>query len=93
MAAESANSDNFHDASSSQMLTAVLDKLGEITRAASNGSFVFRGEPKWYQEISSSFTESTRHCWNPLVLTASISAICKRRSFATPHASLPILRL
>ncbi len=54
MAAESANSDNVHDASASQMLTAVLDKLGEITRAASNGSFVFRGEPKWYQEISSS---------------------------------------
>ena len=54
MAAESGNSDNLHDASASQMLTAVLDKLGEITSAASSGSFVFRGEPKWYQEISSS---------------------------------------
>ena len=35
-------------------LTAVLDKLGEIARAASKGSFVFRGEPKCYEEISSS---------------------------------------
>ena len=34
-------------------LTAVLDKLGDIAKAASNGSFVFRGEPKWYREISS----------------------------------------
>ena len=54
MAADSANSAKVHDDSASQMLTAVLDKLGEITRAASNGSFVFRGEPKWYREISSS---------------------------------------
>ena len=36
------------------MLTAVLDKLGEIARAASRGSWVFRGEPKFYPEISSS---------------------------------------
>ena len=36
------------------MLTAVLDKVGEIARAASEGSFVFRGEPKYYPEISSS---------------------------------------
>ena len=36
------------------MLTVVLDKLGEIARAASAGSFVFRGEPKYYPEISSS---------------------------------------
>ena len=35
-------------------LTAVLDKLGEIARVASKGSFVFRGEPKCYEEISSS---------------------------------------
>ncbi len=54
MAADSANSAKVHDDSASQMLTAVLDKLGEITRAASNGSFVFRGEPKWHREISSS---------------------------------------
>ena len=35
-------------------LAAVLDKLGEIARAASKGSFVFRGEPKCYEEVSSS---------------------------------------
>ena len=29
-------------------------KLGEIVRAASGGNFVFRGEPKCYEEISSS---------------------------------------
>ncbi len=29
-------------------------KLGEIARAASRGSWVFRGEPKFYPEISSS---------------------------------------
>ena len=35
-------------------LNAVLNKLGEIARAASKGTYVFRGEPKCYKEISSS---------------------------------------
>ena len=36
------------------MLAAVLEKLGEIARASNAGSFVFRGEPMFYKEISSS---------------------------------------
>ena len=36
------------------ILNAVLEKLGEIARAARRGNFVFRGEPKCYEEISSS---------------------------------------
>ncbi len=54
MTANSTSSDRLHERRASELLTAVLDKLGEIARAASNGSFVFRGEPKCYPEISSS---------------------------------------
>ena len=54
MTANSASFDKWDDGSASGELTAVLDKLGEIARAASKGSFVFRGEPKCYPEISSS---------------------------------------
>ena len=54
MTADSASSDSLHDGAAPDVLTAVLDKLGEIARAASSGSFVFRGEPKRYPEISSS---------------------------------------
>ena len=46
MTANSASFDKWDDGSASGELTAVLDKLGEIARAASKGSFVFRGEPK-----------------------------------------------
>ena len=54
MTANSGSSKKLHDGSVSDVLTAVLDKLGEIARTASSGSFVFRGEPKRYPEISSS---------------------------------------
>ena len=54
MTANPASSDRSYQGPTSGMLTAVLDKLGEIARAASEGSFVFRGEPKYYPEISSS---------------------------------------
>lgn len=47
-------SSNSHERLGSDSLAAVLDKLGEIARAANDGSFVFRGEPKCYTEISSS---------------------------------------
>ena len=54
MTANPASSDRSHQGPTPDMLTAVLGKLGEIARAASAGSFVFRGEPKYYPEISSS---------------------------------------
>ena len=54
MSADSNSSGSMHNGLTSDVLTLVLDKLGEIARAASSGSFVFRGEPKWYLEISSS---------------------------------------
>ena len=40
--------------STSEMLEAVLKKLHEIASAATGGSFVFRGEPRCYSEVSSS---------------------------------------
>ena len=52
MTSKPASSDSPDEASDT--LEDVLDKLGEIVRAARNGSFVFRGEPKPYPEISSS---------------------------------------
>ena len=54
MTADFASSDRIHDGLTSDVLTDVLDKIGEIAKTAANGSFVFRGEPKWYLEISSS---------------------------------------
>ena len=54
MTADTAGLGDIHDELTSDVLSALLDKLGEIARAASGGSFVFRGEPKWYLEISSS---------------------------------------
>lgn len=54
MTINSKNSDTLPQDSAANSLAAVLDKLGEIARAASTGSFVFRGEPKCYEEISSS---------------------------------------
>ena len=54
MTADSASSDSMHDGLTSDVLTVVLDKLGEVAKAANSGSVVFRGEPKWYPEISSS---------------------------------------
>ena len=54
MTANPTSSDRSHEGPTPDMLTAVLDKVGEIARAASEGSFVFRGEPKYYPEISSS---------------------------------------
>ncbi len=52
----------------SDMLSALLDKLGEIARAASSGSFVFRGEPKWYEEISSSLYREYKTLLEPFGL-------------------------
>ena len=66
MTADSATSDSLHDGSTPDMLTAVLDKLGEIARAASSGSFVFRGEPKRYPEISSSLYREYKILLEPL---------------------------
>ena len=37
-----------------KMLTEVLDTLGTIANAANEGNFVYRGEPKHYEDISSS---------------------------------------
>ena len=54
MTADSAGADSMHDGLTTDVLTDVLEKIGEIARAASNGSFIFRGEPKCYREISSS---------------------------------------
>ena len=54
MTDNTASSDALLKGSAPATLTAVLDKLGEVARAASGGSFVFRGEPKCYPEISSS---------------------------------------
>ena len=79
MTANSTSFDKWDDGSASGELTAVLDKLGEIARAASKGSFVFRGEPKCYPEISSSLYRQyktllepfgvdgfdIRSCWQP----------------------------
>lgn len=61
----STNSDNSQGDSARRLLTTVLDKLGEITRAASKGSFVFRGEPKYYQEISSSLYREYKELLEP----------------------------
>ena len=54
MTTDSADADGKHDGLTSDVLTEVLEKIGEIARVASGGSFVFRGEPEWYREISSS---------------------------------------
>ena len=54
MKANPTSSGKSPNASHKDTLTAVLDKLGEIVTAASGGSFVFRGEPRCYEEISSS---------------------------------------
>lgn len=54
MTADSGGAEDMHDGLTSDVLSTLLDKLGEIARVASTGSFVFRGEPKWYLEISSS---------------------------------------
>ena len=35
-------------------ISAILNVIGEIVRTASDGSFVFRGEPKYYEQTSSS---------------------------------------
>ena len=48
------------------MLMSVLDKLGEIVTTASDGSFVFRGEPKCYPEISSSLYRQYKTMLEPL---------------------------
>ena len=53
MTPDPVSSDMGPEDSSEDTLTPVLDKLGEIARAAGKGSFVFRGEPKYYEEISS----------------------------------------
>ena len=42
-----------HFETEEEAVAAVLDKLREITSAASSGRIVFRGEPKYYDEISS----------------------------------------
>ncbi len=54
MTADSASSEGTDAGLTLDVLTVVINKLGEIARAASRGSFVYRGEPKWYLEISSS---------------------------------------
>ncbi len=54
MTADSASPEGMHDELTSDVLSALLDKLGQIARAASSGSFVFRGEPRRYPETSSS---------------------------------------
>ena len=46
-------------------LTLVLDKLGEIARAAGDGSFAFRGEPQYYPEISSSLFREYKKLLEP----------------------------
>ena len=68
MAANSASSDKGADGSISGEFTAVLDKLGEIARAASKGSFVFRGEPKYYPEISSSLYRQYKTLLEPFAV-------------------------
>ncbi|MYB50481.1 MAG: tetratricopeptide repeat protein [Dehalococcoidia bacterium] len=68
MTADTASSDNMHDGSGSDVLTDVLDKIGEIARAASSGSLVFRGEPKWYPEISSSLYREYKTLLEPFEL-------------------------
>lgn len=50
------------------MLNEVLKKLAEIAKAANNGDFVFRGEPKQYEEISSGLYREYRKQLGPFGL-------------------------
>lgn len=54
--------------SSTDKLATVLSKLAEITTATSRGSFVFRGEPRYYPEISSSLYRQYRARLEPFGL-------------------------
>ena len=53
MTADSSSFERMSQNLPDEILSGVLEKLTEITRAANNGDFVFRGEPKHYDEISS----------------------------------------
>ena len=80
MTADFASSDSIHDGLASDVLTDVLDKIGEIAKAASNGSFVFRGEPKWYLEIPSSLYREYKTLLEPFGVdgfyTHSVVSVC-----------------
>ena len=66
MTDNSADSNKVHKESDTDTLPSVIDKLGGIARAASGGSFVFRDEPKYYPEISSSLYREYRTMLIPL---------------------------
>ena len=54
MTQEPTISDKSFEHADDNNLAAVLEKLGEIAKATNVGSFVFRGEPKCHEDISSS---------------------------------------
>ena len=68
MTNDSTNSDALPHDSATDNLTAVLRKLAEITRAASSGLFVFRGEPECYEETSSSLYREYKARLEPIGL-------------------------
>ena len=65
MGGNSTTSDTLQETSTPDILDTVLYKLGEITREASTESFVFRGEPKCYPEISSSLFREYKSMLKP----------------------------